>query len=556
MKTRELAQLVLYLGLLTLCTPVLGGFMAKVFMGEPPRWAAWLTRLEGWVYRAAGCDPRVEMRWTTYAAALLLFNLCGLLVLLALQLAQGFLPLNPQRLPAVPFGLALNTAVSFVTNTDWQAYSGEATLSYLTQMLGLTVQNFLSAATGMAVLLALTRGLARRGVTTLGNLWADLVRATVYVLLPLSLALSLALVAQGVVQTLSPYETATTLEGGTQVIPLGPVASQVAIKQIGSNGGGFFGANSAHPFENPTPLSNFLELLAILLIPAALTSTYGRMVGSRRQGWVLFAAMLLLFLVGLVVALAAERRHGTPEGKETRVGTMNSVLWATATTAASNGSVNAMHDSLSPLAGLVPLANLLLGEVVFGGVGAGLYGMLMFVLLTVFMAGLMVGRTPEYLGRRIEAREVTLAMVAVLVPGVLVLLISALAVLTPAGLAGLGNHGPHGLTEILYACASMANNNGSAFGGLNANTPFYNGLGAAAMLAGRFAVILPALGIAGSMAAKRVAPPSAGTFPTDGALFAALLVAVVLIIGLLTFFPVLALGPILEHLLDVRGWCV
>jgi K+-transporting ATPase ATPase A chain len=475
-------------------------------------------------------------------------------------LVQGTLPLNPQKLSNVPFALALNTAVSFVTNTNWQAYSGEAVMSYLTQMLGLTVQNFLSAATGIAVLLVLTRGLARRSAATVGNFWADVVRSTLYILLPLSFLLAVVLVSQGVVQTFAAYPQAVSLEGKAHEIPLGPAASQIAIKQLGTNGGGFFGVNSAHPFENPTLLSNFLQMLALLLIPAALTNTYGRLVGSQRQGWVIFAAMMLLFVAGLGGALWAEQQPnpalaGLPnlEGKETRFGIMNSVIWATATTAASNGAVNAMHDSFSPLGGLVAMFNLMLGEVVFGGVGAGLYGMLMCVVLTVFLAGLMVGRTPEYLGKRIEAREVTLAMIAVLAPCGVVLFLSALACLTPAALTSLNNAGPHGLSEILYAFASMANNNGSAFAGLNANTPFYNLLGALAMFVGRFVVILPVLAIAGSLATKKFSPPSPGTFPTDGGLFVLLLCGVVLIVAGLTFFPALTLGPLVEQLLMQQG---
>src|SRR6185503_10307822 len=421
-------QITLFVGLLVLCTPLLGGYMAKVFAGERMWLTRWLGPLERLLYRLAGCDAKAEMRWKTYLIALLLFNLFGFVVVFGLQVLQGWLPLNPQKFPNVPAALAFNTAVSFTTNTNWQAYSGESILSYLVQMLGLAVQNFLSAATGIAVLVALTRGLARRSAATVGNFWADLVRSTLYVLLPLSLVFALVLVGQGVVQTFSPYLDATSLEGKAHQIPLGPAASQIAIKQLGTNGGGVFGLNSAHPFENPTPLTNFLEMLAILLIPCALTYTYGTMVGSRRQGWAIFAAMMILFLVGLATALVAEHSNNPVlpntanlEGKETRFGIVNSVLWATATTAASNGSVNAMHDSLSPLAGLVTLFNLMLGEVAFGGVGAGLYGMLMFVVLTVFMAGLMVGRTPEYLGKKIEKREVVLAMLAVLAPCAVVL---------------------------------------------------------------------------------------------------------------------------------------
>lgn len=560
MNAHDWAQLAIYFGLLVLLTPLLGGFMARALAGEKTFLSPGLGPVERWIYRLGGCDATSEMGWTRYATALLVFNLLGCGVVLLLQSFQGQLPLNPQRLPNVPLPLALNTAVSFMTNTNWQAYPGEATLSHLVQMLGLTVQNFMSAATGIAVLLALTRGLARKSAGTVGNFWADLVRSTLYVLLPLSVLLAMVLVSQGVVQTFAPDADATSFEGRALRIPLGPAASQVAIKQIGTNGGGFFGQNSAHPYENPTPLSNFIEMLAILLIPSALTSTYGRMVGSRRQGWALFIAMLVLFLGGLSGALLAEHRANPVmagnvnfEGKETRFGVMNSVLWATATTAASNGSVNAMHDSLSPLAGMVTLCNLIVGEVVFGGVGAGLYGMLMFVLLTVFMAGLMVGRTPEYLGKKIEKREVVLAMAAVLAPCGVILVASAVGCASEAGRSSLGNQGPHGLSEIVYAFASLAGNNGSAFAGLNANTDFYNLLGALAMLVGRFAVILPALAIAGSLAGKKVSPPSPGTFPTDGGLFVAMLVGVVVIVGALTFFPVLTLGPIVEHLLMLQG---
>jgi K+-transporting ATPase ATPase A chain len=553
-------QITLFVGLLVLCTPLLGGYMAKVFAGERMWLTRWLGPLERLLYRLAGCDAKAEMRWKTYLIALLLFNLFGFVVVFGLQVLQGWLPLNPQKFPNVPAALAFNTAVSFTTNTNWQAYSGESILSYLVQMLGLAVQNFLSAATGIAVLVALTRGLARRSAATVGNFWADLVRSTLYVLLPLSLVFALVLVGQGVVQTFSPYLDATSLEGKAHQIPLGPAASQIAIKQLGTNGGGFFGLNSAHPFENPTPLTNFLEMLAILLIPCALTYTYGTMVGSRRQGWAIFAAMMILFLGGLATALVAEHSNNPVlpntanlEGKETRFGIVNSVLWATATTAASNGSVNAMHDSLSPLAGLVTLFNLMLGEVAFGGVGAGLYGMLMFVVLTVFMAGLMVGRTPEYLGKKIEKREVVLAMLAVLAPCAVVLVCSALASVTDAGVSSLNNKGPHGLSEILYAFASMGNNNGSAFAGLSANTSFYNLLGALAMLIGRFVIIIPALAIAGSMVGKKVSPPSSGTFPTDGGLFVAMLIGVVVIVGALTYFPALTLGPVVEHLLMNHG---
>jgi potassium-transporting ATPase potassium-binding subunit len=560
MNGRHGLEWAVYFGALCVLAPLLGRYLAAVFAGAPPRWMWPMQAVEDRVYRLAGCKPSQEMRWTQYAAALLWFNLVGLLALLGLELTQGWLPWNPARLPNVPWSLALNTAVSFVTNTNWQAYSGEAAMSYLTQMLGLTVQNFASAATGMAVLLALARGVIRKSAATVGNFWTDLVRCVLYVLLPLSLAFALALVAQGVVQTFAPYVEVTTLEGAKQVVPLGPAASQIAIKQLGTNGGGFFGVNSAHPFENPTPLSNFLQMLAILLLPAAQVFMFGRIVGSQRHGWAVCGAMLLLLLATLGVALWSECR-GNPawaglapmEGKETRFGVVDSVLWAVTTTAASNGSVSAMHDSLTPLSGLMALFNLMLGEVVFGGVGAGLYGMLAFVVLTVFMAGLMVGRSPEYLGKRLEKREIILAMIAVLAPCVVILGFSAVALMTEAGRSSITNGGPHGLSQILYAFASMAGNNGSAFAGLNANTPFYNLLGAVAMLVGRFATLVPMLAIAGSLVTKKVCPPSSGTFPTDGLLFAVLLAGVVLIVGVLTFLPALTLGPIGEHLLMLRG---
>lgn len=552
----DTVQIALYFILLVLAVPLLGGYMAQVFEGR----ITVLRPLERGIYRLAGVDETAEMSWPDYAGAVLIFNGFGFAVLWLLQLIQHWLPFNPQNLPNVAWDLAFNAAISFVTNTNWQSYAGETTMSYATQMFGLAVQNFVSAATGLAVLLALVRGLTRSNCAVIGNFWADLVRSVLYILLPLSLILAVALVSQGVVQTFTPYATAVTLTGQTQTIPLGPVASQVAIKQLGTNGGGFFNANSAHPFENPTPVSNFLQMLAILLIPAALTFTFGRMVGSARQGWVIFGAMATLLVVGLIIAWPAESGFnpvlgvaGSMEGKEVRLGLSNSVLWAVATTGASNGSVNAMLGSFSPLAGLVALWNIMLGEVVFGGVGAGLYGMLLFVILTVFIAGLMVGRTPEYLGKKIEAREVKMAMVGILAPSAVMLLFSAVAVIVPAGLAGPLNAGPHGLSEILYAFASAAGNNGSAFAGLNANTLFYNLMLGAAMLIGRFGVILPVLAIAGSMAAKKITPPSSGTFPTDTPLFAGLLTTVVLIVGGLTFFPVLSLGPIVEHLLMLAG---
>ncbi len=560
MSAQELLSILIWLGLLIVSTPLLGGYMARVYSGQTTWLSPLLAPAERGVYRLAGADPTAEMDWRSYAWALLAFNLLGFVVLFVLQVLQGWLPLNPMQLPGVDMLLAFNTATSFVTNTNWQAYSGEITMSYFTQMLGLAVQNFVSAATGMAVLIALARGLARRSAATIGNFWVDLVRSTLYILLPLSVILALALVSQGVVQNFLPYTQVTTLTGAPQLLPQGPAASQIAIKQLGTNGGGFFNANSSHPFENPTPLSSFLESLAILLIPAALTYTYGKLAGATRQGWVIFAAMLILFLVGLGGMLAAEFGANPVtgvaanlEGKEVRFGVAHSILWGAATTAASNGAVNAMHDSFSPLAGGIALLFILLGEVVFGGVGAGLYGMLMFVILTVFIAGLLVGRTPEYLGKRIEAREVKLALLTILLPSAVILLFSALAVVSDAGLVSRANRGPHGLSEILYAFASTAGNNGSAFAGLNAATPFYTILTSGAMWIGRFGVILPALAIAGSMAAKRSAPPSAGALPTDGPLFTTMLVAVVLIVGALTFFPALSLGPIVEHLLMQAG---
>ena len=602
MNERDFLQLALYLVALVALTPMLGKFMARVLQGERTFLSPIFGPVERGIYKLGGVDAHREMTWFGYASALLAFNILGCLLTLAQLMTQTWLPLNPANLPNVPFALALNTAVSFMTNTNWQAYSGEATMSYFSQMGGLAVHNFTSAATGIGAALALIRGLSRKGSAgfqpasggilpsvTLGNFWADLTRSTLYILLPLSFVFALVLVSQGVVQNFRNYDTATLIapyetevaktddagqpvkdaQGNAvmekktvteQTIPQGPAASQIAIKQLGTNGGGYFGVNSAHPFENPTPLSNFLEMLAILLLPSALVYTFGVMVGDRRQGWSIWSAMFALFLIGFAVAWFAEVQPNpvtgltsAMEGKEQRFGVMNSVLWAAATTDASNGSVNAMHDSLSPLAGLVTIVNIQLGEVVFGGIGAGLYGMLMFVILTVFIAGLMVGRTPEYLGKKIEAAEIKWAVVAVLAPCVLILTGTALGVSCEAGLTGLNNQGPHGLSEILYAFSSAAGNNGSAFAGLGVNTNFYNYLLAAIMFLGRFAIIIPVLAIAGSMARKKVAPPSAGTFPTTGATFSILLVGVILIVGALTFFPVLSLGPIVEHLLMQSG---
>ncbi|MDB6152552.1 MAG: kdpA [Chthoniobacteraceae bacterium] len=560
MKPHDWVQIFLYLGILLAITPLLGKFMHQVFSGRRNILSAVIGPLERLIYKMAGVAPEREMRWTEYAGALFAFNILGIAVLLALQLTQQWLPLNPQNFPNVPFALALNTAVSFVTNTNWQAYSGESTLGYLVQMAGLTVQNFVSAATGIAVLIALARGLTRKSAETIGNFWADLVRATLYLLAPLSMVMAIVLIWQGVPQTFSAYVAAKTPDGIEQLIPLGPVASQIAIKQLGTNGGGYFGQNSAHPFENPTPFSNFIEMLAIFAIPAGLTYTYGLMTKDRRQGWTIFGAMLALFLAGFAISWWAELQPNAVtglgsnmEGKEVRFGVMNSVLFSTITTDASCGAVNAMHDSLTPLAGGVALLNLLLGEVIFGGVGAGMYGMLIFVVLTVFLAGLMVGRTPEYLGKKIEAREVRWAVVAALAPCVCILIGLAVACSIPAGSATLGNQGPHGFSEMFYAFASAAANNGSALAGVGVNNDFYNYTLAICMFLGRFAIIGPVLAIAGSMAGKKVAPPSPGTFPTTGFTFAGLLVSVILIVGALTFFPALTLGPIVEHLLMGAG---
>jgi K+-transporting ATPase ATPase A chain len=589
MRNHEFIQIILFIGLLVLLSPLLGRYMATVFEGKPTWLSPVFGPIERFLYLASGINRNEEMSWMKYLWALVAFNIAGCVLTIIQMMTQSWLPLNPQHLPNVPFALALNTAVSFMTNTNWQAYSGEATMSYLTQMSGLAVHNFTSAATGIAVFLALTRGLVRRQSSTLGNFWVDLVRSTLYVLLPLSLMMSLLLVSQGVVQNFRPYDTAKVTAPWTtqvpkldaagqpvkdaqgnavtetqtvteQIIPQGPVASQVAIKQLGSNGGGYFGQNSAHPFENPTPFSNLLEMFAILLIPSSLVFSFGYLVGNVRQGIAIWATMAILFAVFFAISWHAEVQPNpvttltaSMEGKEQRFGVMNSVLWAVSTTGTSNGSVNAMHDSLSPIAGLMTLLNLQLGCVVFGGDGAGMYGMLMYVILTVFLAGLMVGRTPEYLGKKIEAPEIRWAVVAVIVPSSLILVGSAIASVTPSGLLGLGNNGPHGLSEILYAFSSCAANNGSAFGGLSVNTNFYNYLLSLVMFLGRFVVIIPCLAIAGSMAAKKIAPASSGTFPTTGPIFIGLLISVLLIVVALTFFPVLCLGPIVEQLLMNAG---
>lgn len=558
MNAADFLYLICYLAALLMVTPWIGRLLAAVLQGEISVWLRWLSPAERLIYRLAAIRPEEEMSWQTYARVLVGFNLLGGVGVLVMQLLQPHLPLNPEGLAAVPMGVAVNTAVSFLTNTNWQAYAGESSLSYLTQMLGLTVQNFLSAATGLAVMAALARGLARKSAQGLGNFWTDLVRSTLYLLLPLSGLLAIVLMAQGVVMTWAPYVRATTLAGAEQIIPLGPAASQIAIKQLGTNGGGFFGQNSAHPLENPTAIANFLETLALLAIPAGGVYAFGLLVGARRHARVVFWVMLFFFVGALGLSLWSE--YASPgtgglalEGKELRFGVTPSILWATATTVASNGSVNAMHSSLSPLAGGLALFNILLGEIIFGGVGSGVYGMVMMIVLAVFLAGLMVGRTPEYFGKKIEAFEVRMAAIAVLLPCAIVLLGCACSFASLAGRAAVGNAGPHGLTEILYAWGSLANNNGSAFGSLTATGPLYLWGGSLAMLLGRYGVIVPVLAFAGRLASKKTIPPSNGTFPTDGPLFAVLLGGVILVVAALTYFPALTLGPVLEHLLLTAG---
>ena len=590
-----IVQIAFYVVVVLVLVKPLGAYMARVYEGRRvalDRVLGWLERL---TYRLGGIRAGEEMGWKTYAVAMLVFNVLGFLAVYALQRLQGVLPLNPQAMGAVSPDSSFNTAVSFATNTNWQGYGGESTMSYLTQMLGLTVQNFVSAASGMATLVALIRGFARRSVETIGNFWVDLTRTTLYILVPLSVILALALVSQGVVQTFSPYAKATVVQPGEydepvtdqdgkpvldekgqpktkksplteQVIAVGPAASQIAIKQLGTNGGGFFNANSAHPFENPTPLSNFLEMLSILLIAAALCYTFGVMVGDVRQGWTVLASMTVIFVSLLAVCYVAEQNGavfvkqgvdhtasalqsgGNMEGKEVRFGIASSAIWATATTSASNGSVNSMHDSYTPLGGLVPMWMIQLGEVVYGGVGSGLYGMLMFAIVAVFVAGLMVGRTPEYLGKKIEAYEMKMASLVILITPALVLIGTSVGVVTAAGKAGIANPGIHGFSEILYAFSSASNNNGSAFAGLSANTPFYNTALGLCMLFGRYWLAIPVLAIAGSLARKKIVPTGPGTLPTHTPLFVALLVGVVVLVGALTFVPALALGPIVEHL--------
>jgi potassium-transporting ATPase potassium-binding subunit len=572
MLSNSIIQIAVFFILVTAVSVPLGLYMAKVFSREHTFLDRVLTPIESLIYRICGINPDVEMGWAAYAISMLAFSLISMIFLYGLQRLQYYLPLNPQGLAGVPPGLAFNTAASFTTNTNWQAYSGEQTLSYLTQMVGLTSHNFLSAAAGIAMAAAVIRGFARRSATTIGNFWVDLTRTTLWVLMPISLIFALVLVWQGVPDNFSPYVNATTLEGATQSIAEGPIASQEIIKELGTNGGGFMNANSAHPYENPTPLTNMLELIAIFAIGAGLTHTFGKMVGDRRQGWALFAVMAILFLAGAAPTVWAEQ-HGNPqframgidehatatqsggnmEGKEVRNGIVESALWATVTTDTSCGAVNSMHDSYTPLGGLVPMVNMQLGEVIFGGVGSGLYGIIVMAVLAVFIAGLMVGRTPEYLGKKIEAREMKLAMLYVLIFPTVILIPTALATVLPAGLSSMSNPGPHGFSQILYAYTEAGANNGSAFGGLNANTPFYNVTLAIVMLLGRFMMAIPALAIAGSVAAKKSTAASAGTFPTDGIPFVALLIGVIIIVGALTFFCAVALGPIVEQLLMMSG---
>ena len=576
MNTSVWMEIIFYFLVLLLLLKPLGWYMARVYSEQHSGLDLLIAPVERAIYRVSGIRRDQEMSWQTYSLAMLVFNGLGTIIVFLMQIGQAFLPLNPQHLPGVAPDLAFNTAISFVSNTNWQAYSGESTLSYFTQMLGLTVQNFLSAASGMAVLVALIRGLTRRVSETIGNFWVDLTRSILYILLPLSLILAIVLVSQGVVQSFSSaievalLEPVTNAEGKTvttQTIPLGPAASQIAIKQLGTNGGGFFGVNSAHPLENSTPVSNFLQSIAILLIAAALCYTFGDLVGDARQGWALLAAMLLIFVPLLGVCLWFEQSGnprlaaigvdqsanaiqggGNMEGKEVRFGTAASALWATATTAASNGSVNSMHDSFTPLGGLVPMLMMQLGEVVFGGVGSGLYGMVTFAILSVFIAGLMVGRTPEYLGKKIEAYEMKMASLVILIPPIIVLGGTAIAVSLDIGRASVTNPGPHGFSQVLYALSSAGNNNGSAFGGFGANTPFYNTLLGIAMLAARYWLMIPVLAIAGSLAKKNHTPTSAGTLPTHTPLFIVLVSGMVILVGALTYVPALALGPVIEHL--------
>jgi K+-transporting ATPase ATPase A chain len=567
MTINGLLQIALFCVIVTLLTKPFGGYMTRVFTGERNVLSPVLGPLERGVYWLCGIDPKQEQHWVTYAVAMLFFTAAGFVTLYALQRLQAVLPFNLADQSPVDPSLAFNTSVSFITNTNWQSYVPETTMSYLTQMAGLTVHNFVSAATGIALAVALIRGFARRSAQTVGNFWVDLTRCTLYILLPIAIVVGLFFVWQGMPQNLNAYTEVTTLEGAKQVIAQGPVASQEVIKMLGTNGGGFFNANSAHPFENPNPLTNFVQVVLIFSIGAALTNVFGRMVGSEKQGWAIFSVMGLLFLAGVSVVYPAEavgnpqfaalhidqspsdlQAGGNMEGKEVRFGIANSSLFTTVTTDASCGAVNNMHDSLMPLGGMVPMVNIMLGEIIFGGVGSGLYGMLLFAVLAVFIAGLMVGRTPEYLGKKIEAKEVKMAMLAILILPLSMLGFTALATVLPAGLAGPANSGPHGFSEILYAYTSATGNNGSAFAGITANTPFYNTTLGLAMFMGRFLMIVPMLAVAGSLAAKKIVPASAGTFPTDGGLFVGLLIGVIAITGGLIFFPAVSLGPVVEQL--------
>ena len=557
-------QILLFCAIVAALVVPLGSYMTRVFNGERTLLSPVLRPIEAVLYRIAGVDEKREQHWVIYTVSMLFFHVGGFLILYALMRLQALLPFNPAGQSPVPEDLAFNTSVSFITNTNWQNYGGESTMSYLVQMLGLTHQNFLSAATGIVLAIALIRGFARASARTIGNFWVDITRCTLYILLPICVVYALFLVWQGMPQTLGPYVEASTLEGGTQTIAVGPVASQVAIKMLGTNGGGFFNANASHPFENPTALSNFVQMISIFAIGAALTNVFGRMVGDQRQGWAVLAVMGVLFIAGVLVAYWAEAHGndamnalgldgGNTEGKEVRFGIVASALFAVITTAASCGAVTAMHDSFTALGGMIPLINMQLGEIIVGGVGAGMYGMLLFVILSIFVAGLMVGRTPEYVGKKIEAKEVKMAMLAILILPLMYLGWTAVAVVVPSAVAAMANPGPHGFTEVLYAFTSQTGNNGSAFAGLSGNIPFYNLAGAIAMLVGRFWMIIPAMAIAGTLAAKKSVPPSAGTFPTDGGLFVGLVVGVIAIMGGLTFFPALALGPIVEHLAMIAG---
>jgi potassium-transporting ATPase potassium-binding subunit len=556
----DLIQFLVFLGVLTLLAYYVGNYFYKVVAGEKNIFSPVLIKLEKLIYKIFRIDENEQMSWKTYLWSVLAFSFISFVAVLLMQLFQQYLPLNPQRLSNVEFFLSLNTAISFATNTNWQAYTGETTISYFVQMIGLTVQNFVSAATGIAILLALSRAISARKGTSIGNFWVDLTRTVLYLFLPLSVILSVLLISQGVVQTFSSYVIVTTIEGIEQIIPLGPAASQIAIKQLGTNGGGFFGVNSAFPFENFTPFSNFLQVLSILLLPAALVFTYGRILGNKKHAWTIFGVMMFVFVTGVIISYWSEVSSSSSfqttqlmEGKEARFGVFNSVLWSVATTVASNGSVNAMHSSLSPISGFVTLLNIQLGEIIFGGVGSGLYGMFLFILLTVFISGLMVGRTPEYFGKKIESNEIKWAIVGILIPSVIILFFTAIGATTNQGLSSILNKGPHGFSEILYAFSSGAGNNGSAFGGLNANTVFYNVMIGIAMLLGRFGVIIPVLAIAGNLVKKNIAPDTAGTLRTDNTLFAFLLVSVIIIVGALTFFPALSIGPIIEQFLVNSG---